>query len=385
LGKYLPAVLPVARSQLCTAGVFQVTCNTDLSIQVDVDLACLANYYPTLSITDIQLSPQGSSTTVGASTCTACTDPTTCTAATSFFGDADQTVAVTSTTTSIFFNAGSCGTSYTESGEIFQYQTSIGSAFVIDANNILTDPQMPETSFTCSYSRDIDGVTVVVDPVIINDPTVDIIQDPTPAEEILDSANVEFTIVADKVGTDVVLGTNVDITLVKIDPQGLLTDFYFETCTASNMAVDDGSGNYKSFDLVTSGCAPTGTDPTTAAINAITADGKSLSYDQFGFIDSTDDSLTFHLSCDIRVGTWPTCTPTGRRRRNTDQEGPLIKFELDETVVDFHKVGVKEMGSNGIVYAVEQTPKASQYSQDESSSAAIVGASLMMAGANFFL
>ena len=63
---------------------------------------------------------------------------------------------------------------------------------------------------------------------------------------------------------------------------------------------------------------------------------------------------------------------------------------LDETVVDFHKVGVKEMNSNGIVYAVEdsKTPKASKHTQDntqENSSAAIVGASVLMAGANLFL
>ena len=46
------------------------------------------------------------------------------------------------------------------------------------------------------------------------------------------------------------------------------------------------------------------------------------------------------------------------------------------------------MNSNGIVYAVEQTPKASKYTQDstqESSSAAVVGASVLMAGANLFL
>lgn len=288
----------------------------------------MAQYYPNLSITDIQLSPQGSGA-ITADTCTACTDAATCTAATSFWGDADQTVAVDATTASIFFNAGSCGASYVENGENFEFQTSIGSAYVIDANGILTDPQMPETFFTCSYSRDIDGVPVTVDPVIINDPSVDIIQNPTPAEEILDAANVEYTITADRVGTDVVLGTNVEIALVQIDPLGLLSDFYFETCTASNMATDDGSGNYKSFELVASGCAPTGTDPTTAAINAVTSDGFTLSYDQFGFIDQTDDSLTFHLSCDIRVGTFPGCTPTGRRRR--DAEGALIKFELGKS------------------------------------------------------
>ena len=292
-----------------------------------VDLVCLANYYPNLSITDIQLSPQGSGA-ITPDTCTACTDTATCTAATSFFGDADQTVAVDGTTASIFFNAGSCGAAYVENadGLTFEFQTSIGSAYVIDVNGIMTDPQMPETSFTCSYSRDIDGVPVTVDPVIINDPSVDIVQNPTPAEEILDAANVEFTITAERVGNDVVLGTNVEIELVQIDPLGLLSDFYFETCTASNMAVDDGSGDYKFFELVTSGCAPTGTDVTTAAINAVTADGKTLTYDQFGFIDATDDSLTFHLSCDIRVGTWPGCAATGRRRRNAD--GALIKFEI---------------------------------------------------------
>ena len=192
---------------------------------------------------------------------------------------------------------------------------------------------MPETSFTCSYSRDIDGVPVTVDPVIINDPSVDIIQNPTPAEEILDAANVEYTITADRVGTDVVLGTQVDITLVQIDPLGLLSDFYFETCTASNMASDDGSGNYKSFDLAVAGCAPTGTDPTTAAINAVTDDGFTLSYDQFGFLDQTTGSLTFHLSCDIRVGTFPGCAGAGRRRRNAD--GALIKFEIGNFSINF--------------------------------------------------
>ena len=35
LGKYVAAVMPVARSQICTAGVFQVTCGTDMTIQVD--------------------------------------------------------------------------------------------------------------------------------------------------------------------------------------------------------------------------------------------------------------------------------------------------------------------------------------------------------------
>ena len=54
-------------------------------------------------------------------------------------------------------------------------------------------------------------------------------------------------------------------------------------------------------------------------------------------------------------------------------------------MIDFHKDGVKEMNSDGIVYAVEKTSKASKYTQDESSSATIVGASLMLAGANLFL
>merc|ERR1711931_252725 len=120
-----------------------------MTIQVDVDLVCLANYYPTLSVTDIQLSPQGSGAAT-ADTCSACTDTATCTTASSFFADADQTVAVDGTTASIFFNAGSCGASYVENGENFEFQTSIGSVFVIDSNGIMTDPQMPETTFTCS-------------------------------------------------------------------------------------------------------------------------------------------------------------------------------------------------------------------------------------------
>ena len=63
-------------------------------------------------------------------------------------------------------------------------------------------------------------------------------------KEVLGAANVEYTITADRVETDAVLEINIEITLVEIDPLGLLSDFFFETCTASNMAVDDGSGLY---------------------------------------------------------------------------------------------------------------------------------------------
>ena len=63
-------------------------------------------------------------------------------------------------------------------------------------------------------------------------------------KEVLGAANVEYTITADRVETDAVLEINIEITLAEIDPLGLLSDFFFEACPASNMAVDDGSGLY---------------------------------------------------------------------------------------------------------------------------------------------
>ena len=284
----------------------------------------MASAFPGVAITDIQLSPQGSGAP-SANTCTACTDTSTCTPGSSFFGAADKSVAVTSTTTSLFFNAGSCGAEYSENADetTFDYTTTIGNAWTFDSNNIMTDPAMPATSFTCKYIRDIDGEIFSVSPVVMNDPTVDVIADPNPANQDLDPDNIEYTIDVTRAGSAVVLGSEVSITIDKIDENDIVGNYYFESCIASNMATDDSSGNYKTFTMVTNGCPVTQSSATESAINVRSTNGKDLIYDQFGFIDTTDDSLKFHLSCDIRVGTRPSCSGSGRRRRNTAEGGEV--------------------------------------------------------------
>ena len=357
----------------------------------------MADTYPTVSVTDIQLTPQGTSATALPDTCTACS--TGC-GASNFYGDDALTAPVTSTTASLYFNAGSCGADYVENTDTFEFTTSIGTAYVTNALGMVFDAQMPSTDFTCTYSKDISGVPIGPIDAALNDVDIDIVDNPTPAPTSLTTVNYQIT--ADRVGSDVVLGSEVEIELLDIDDFGLLDDnFYFQTCTASNFATDPADGSFKSFVMIEDACANDDTaDPTVAAINPqLSADGQTLTYDQFGFIDLATDptgsSLTFHLSCDIRVGTYDpnSCTGgalgelgdlmggLGRKRRSPRETGngpEVYHIELDFSLTDSGRHSIHT--SNGMVWGhAEQTiKKHNGWETTESSSFHLITASLLL-------
>ena len=369
-------------------------------------MACLADTYPTVSVTDLQLTPQGSGAVLP-DTCTACS--TGC-GASNFYSDDALTAPVTSTTASLYFNAGTCGADYVENTDNFEFTTSIGTAYVTNALGMVFDAQMPSTDFTCTYSKDISGVPIGPINAAMNNIDIDIVENPTPAPTALTTVNYEIT--ADRVGTDVVLGSEVSIELLSLDDFGILDDlFYFQACTASNFATDPADGSFKTFDMVTDGCAVIdAADPTINAINPqLSADGQTLTYDQFGFMDIVNDpngnSLTFHLSCDIRVGTYDpdNCAGgalgelgdlmggLGRKRRSPRETGSdtaepeVYHIELDLSLTDNGRDAMHT--SNGMVLGHdEQTiKKNNSWESTESSSFHLISVSFLVSLGSLFL
>ena len=365
-----------------------------LKLFISVDLACLADTYPSVSVTDLQLTPQGTSATALPDTCTACS--TGC-GASNFYADDTLAAPVTSTTATLYFNAGTCGADYVENTNTFEFTTSIGTAYVTNALGMVFEAQMPSTDFTCTYSKDISGVPIGPINAAMNNVDVSIFDNPTPAPTALTTVNYEIR--ADRVGTDVVLGSEVEIELLDLDDFDLLDDnFYFQRCIASNFATDPADGSFKSFTMVDGGCATTdAADPTISAINPqLSRDGQTLTYDQFGFIDIVNDpngnSLTFHLSCDIRVGTYDpeicdalnglagAMASLGRKRRSpreTGSEPEEYHIELDFSLTDSGRHSVHT--SNGMVFGHdEQTiKKHNGWEPTESSSFHLITASLL--------
>ena len=130
--------------------------------------------FPNVELTELQINPTDAQGTVPTNQCLPCTDTTNCNTENNFMGY-DFTIPgnkspVTSTTTSLFFKAGQCGTSMkmSDDGSLAIFKTDIGKpAEIIDG--IVVEPTLLETDITCSYPSTISGIpmdpgmTVVAD------------------------------------------------------------------------------------------------------------------------------------------------------------------------------------------------------------------------------
>ena len=133
--------------------------------------------FPNVELTELQINPTDAQGTVPTNQCLPCTDAdpvTNCNTENNFMGY-DFTIPgnkspVTSTTTSLFFKAGQCGTSMemNDDGSLAIFKTDIGKpAEIIDG--IVVEPTLLETDITCSYPSTISGIpmdpgmTVVAD------------------------------------------------------------------------------------------------------------------------------------------------------------------------------------------------------------------------------
>ena len=70
--------------------------------------------------------------------------------------------------------------------------------------------------------------------------------------------------------------------------------------------------------LVTNGCAIQFPNPTLQKLinPALSLDSKTLSFNQFGFVDDSDSvALNFQLNCIVKIGNAPTCSTNGTQRR----------------------------------------------------------------------
>ena len=123
--------------------------------------------FPNVALTELQINPTDAQGTVPNNQCLPCTDSdpeTNCNTEDNFLGydfTADPLTAlpVSSTTTSLWFKAGQCGTSMTVSadGATATFQTDIGKP-AEKINGIVVEPTLLETDITCSYPSTISGI-----------------------------------------------------------------------------------------------------------------------------------------------------------------------------------------------------------------------------------
>ena len=123
--------------------------------------------FPNVALTELQINPTDAQGTVPNNQCLPCIDSnpeSNCNTADNFMGydfTADPVVAsaVSSTTTSLWFKAGQCGTSMSVSadGATATFQTDIGKP-AEKINGIVVEPTLLETDITCSYPSTISGI-----------------------------------------------------------------------------------------------------------------------------------------------------------------------------------------------------------------------------------
>jgi len=328
--------------------LFTVNCMDNLVINVQPVIAtdndgtktnCFTEKYPALTLTDLFVSAQGKDN--DGDKCVAYTsdtaqDPNSPSHGDFIYGNAQLTTKVE--TDGFYFNAANCGTTHDadqsdDVDDFVQFKAYLMSTFNSDVGAVLVHTEMLETEILCKYSEAVDGIQVAIDTDLDN---VEDIKKVTNDEEEKEIAAGEVQTEVKVNGNDynpndsteaaITLGSKVQIAFTSIGE--LIGGYYIESCTADNKVaaqIEDGSGtminnnDYKSVDLITSGCKDT-TDTNSGSINPQIVDangdvqtggGTILEFNQFAFVtsDSTfeDPDLDFQLNCVLKFGNTPTC------------------------------------------------------------------------------
>jgi hypothetical protein len=413
----LAATLLQESEAACAAGdsVITVNCREDLVVELTVNADCLDEKFEHVEITELQINPTDALGVVPANQCLPCTSPP-CSESTNFmaydFNDdsltAAQKIAVSDSTTTLYFKAGQCGTSMRIDGANAIFETDIGKP-AEKINGIVVEPTLLETDITCAYPATIDdiamdpGMTVLADAVQESDK---IAQDDNVAAVSDDLFSMASKIASDDSAIDntsnVVLGTTVKIEVKSTDPAVGGDDFYLSDCMASNGLASTDS-NYKTETLVTGGCmndlGALDDDISASIADILAADGTTvlgttLQFNQFAFADQSQEALTllFKVTCDIVLGDAPTAQDcanrkdglngvqqvpdlsgaVGRRRRATDSSH-VQTTEYKVTA----GTKIAEVSDNGIVVAHSGSGKATD---DDAESGAVSAAVAIMAG-----
>jgi len=148
-------------------------------VELTVNKDCLDEKFEFVEITELQINPTDAVGVVPANQCLPCTNPP-CSESTTFmaydFNDdsltAAQKIAVSDSTTTLFFKAGQCGTSMDISDDKTKaiFKTDIGKPAEVDATTgIVTETTLLETDITCEYPSTISdiemdpGMSVIAD------------------------------------------------------------------------------------------------------------------------------------------------------------------------------------------------------------------------------
>jgi hypothetical protein len=348
--KLFPALvatlLQEAKSQTCDGNpVFAVTCHEDLVVELTVNEPCLTEKFPFVALTDLQINPTDAAGNTPSTQCLPCTDSdpeNNCNTEDNFMGydfTADPVVAspVSSSTTSLFFKAGHCGTSMQISadGATAVFKTDIGKPAEVDATTgIVTETTLLETDITCEYPSTISDIEMDAGMSVIADASQDsdkISQDANPdavSDSLFTMETKERNMDTGATGAvitssdDVTLGDGVRIAVTATD--AAITDFYLGDCVADNGEAQfqaDGTtpnADYRSLQIVTGGCM----ESLGSLENEIEASmtGKELIFKQFAFADESQAALTltFQVTCDIILGQAPTDADCLQRKTDGD-------------------------------------------------------------------
>ena len=149
--------------------------------------------FPTVELTQLQINPTDATGSVPANQCLPCTeatpqandpdadnycDPSNSFMAWDFSDDSATTSPVSSSSTSLWFKAGKCGTSMdiSDDGTIAEFKTDIGKPAIIDsATGIVTEATLLETDITCQYPSTIAGIPM--------DPEMKVVADASQVDE----------------------------------------------------------------------------------------------------------------------------------------------------------------------------------------------------------
>ena len=132
-----------------------------------------------VEIPELQINPTDALGVVPATQCLPCTNPP-CSESNTFmaydFNDdsltAAQKIAVSDSTTTLFFKAGQCGTSMRIDGANAIFETDIGKP-AEKINGIVVEPTLLETDITCAYPATIAGISMDPGMTVIADASQD--------------------------------------------------------------------------------------------------------------------------------------------------------------------------------------------------------------------
>ena len=343
----------MSKVRFCDTGdIFEIECQNDFKVKVDVlDLECFTQEYPASSLTDLVVYASEENDVSDSNTCKSYTGSET--GSNHIYGNADLSSAVTTTSSSLFFDGKVCSSdaSFSDSDSVLLYTAKLATYVHNPSVTMLFNTAMLAVNFQCKYKQSVDG-EIPIGSMILDKPKND-------GETKVDDADISSLTITPIVSVEQLDGTFKEVTDNVILGEKVKLTFKSSADTlnihiGSCIAGDKATNPTNSLPLVDQDCFKTSTsgalsfvEPTDGGSTCDDVCQTEMTMNQFAFIDpsSSDDQnpdLVFHMTCSIEVGE-PTCN--SRKRRQTD-ETQVVEFSYSVNATQFTI-------DEGVVHALE--------------------------------